>query len=770
MKVSQSYYEDEVRDGFYVPSMMKRAWAAQIEVLEAVSAVCEKYNIQYFADAGTLLGAVRHNGFIPWDDDLDICMRREEYERFIKVAKKELPEGYVVLNIHEEPEYDELFTRIVNGRQINFDKGHLEKFHGFPYATGIDIFPLDYIAPSEAEEKTRCEMIKIVYDIAKNMNESVPKDVVDVCIDQVEKLTCCKVDKNANIKNQLFLIIEKLYALYDDKCSNEIALIPAWIEFGTNKFDKKWYETSVNIPFEHTTIPAPAMYDAILTQKYGDYMKLVRNGGLHNYPFYSTQEELLRQNGMESSLKYNFCSEDLYKKELPTDKFNKQNADNYIALLSEKHELIKKANIIGEYGIVSKMLCECQEDAIRLGTMIEEALSDNVTVAVLEKYCEFMYQSHECINDAANNGTNLESNAISVMNSSLDEMLFSISECTRKDLMKVRSEIVFLPFKASLWDSFDSVWRAAVNDEKCDVYVIPIPYYYKMPDGTYGEMNYDKDAFPSYVNITRYDQFDFAAHHPDVIYIHNPYDEFNQTTTVHSFFYSKNLKKYTNELVYIPYFKTAEIGENDERMRDSLKYFVLMPGIVNADKVIVQSENMRNEYIETLVKWAGEETRRIWENKIFGTGSPKDDYLKNVTKQDIKIPDEWADIIRKKDGSYKKIVLFTISISSVLQYEDRLIEKLRKVLDTFSENQGEIALVWQHNPLIESTLETLNMPLFKEFHDIVEQFKKGNYGIYDESHNTDRAVALSDAYYGDTCRMVQICRMAGKPVMIMKVE
>ena len=114
--------------------------------------------------------------------------------------------------------------------------------------------------------------------------------------------------------------------------------------------------------------------------------------------------------------------------------------------------------------------------------------------------------------------------------------------------MKVRSEIVFLPFKASLWDSFDSVWRAAVNDEKCDVYVIPIPYYYKMPDGTYGEMNYDKDAFPSYVNITRYDQFDFAAHHPDVIYIHNPYDEFNQTTTVHSFFYSKNLKKYTTAI------------------------------------------------------------------------------------------------------------------------------------------------------------------------------------------------------------------------------
>lgn len=757
MKVSQSYYEDEVRDGFYVPGMMKRAWAAQIEVLEAVSAVCEKYNIQYFADAGTLLGAVRHNGFIPWDDDLDICMRREEYERFIKVAKKELPEGYVVLNIHEEPEYDELFTRIVNGRQINFNKEHLEKFHGFPYATGIDIFPLDYIAPSEAEEKTRCEMIKIVYDIAKNMNESVPKAVVDVCIDQVEKLTCCKVDKNANIKNQLFLIIEKLYTLYDDKCSNEIALLPVWIKSGTNKFDKKWYETSVNIPFEHTTIPAPAMYDAILTQKYGDYMKLVRNGGLHNYPFYSVQENVLKEQGIELSKEYKFCSGELCKKELPTNKFNKQNAENYIALLSEKHELIKKANIIGEYGIVSKMLCECQEDAIRLGTMIEEAVSDNVTVKILEEYCELLYQWHG-------------SSEVSSLITSLDDIIVNITECIKRDLCKVSREVVFLPFKASMWDSFDSVWRKEVSAENCHVYVIPIPYYYKMPDGTYGEENYDRDGFPSYVKITGYNQFDFAAHHPDVIYIQNPYDEYNQAMTVNPFFYSTNLKKYTNELVYIPFFKTAEIGDNDERMLANLKYYVLMPGVVNSDKVIVQSENMRNEYIGTLVKWSGEDTRSIWEKKIEGTGSPKDDYLKNLTKQDIIIPDQWTHIIKKNDGSYKKVVLFSISVSSMLLYDWKMIKKLQKVLATFGENGEEIVLLWQHNPLIETTLLELNEPLAREYQNIVEQFKKSSYGIYDESNNADRAIAICDAFYGDTCRSAQACRMAGKHMMLMNVD
>ena len=72
MEFPDSYFEDEVREGFYIPSLMKRAWAAQMEVLEIVGEICEKHHIRYFAEWGTLLGAVRHGGRIPWDDDIDI--------------------------------------------------------------------------------------------------------------------------------------------------------------------------------------------------------------------------------------------------------------------------------------------------------------------------------------------------------------------------------------------------------------------------------------------------------------------------------------------------------------------------------------------------------------------------------------------------------------------------------------------------------------------------------------------------------------------------
>ena len=119
MQFSKEYFEDEVREGFYVSGMMKRVWAAQLEVLEEVAKVCEKHKIRWFADCGTLLGAVRHNGYIPWDDDLDICMLRDDYIRFIKIAKQELPSGYWVINFHTE-EFWEMLTR-------EFDSCILEK-------------------------------------------------------------------------------------------------------------------------------------------------------------------------------------------------------------------------------------------------------------------------------------------------------------------------------------------------------------------------------------------------------------------------------------------------------------------------------------------------------------------------------------------------------------------------------------------------------------------------------------------------------------------
>ena len=92
----KSFFEPEVREDFLVDTTMKTVWAAEMELLADIDYVCQKYNLQYYAYWGTMLGAVRHQGFVPWDDDMDLAMKREDYNKLMKILPEELPETYRV--------------------------------------------------------------------------------------------------------------------------------------------------------------------------------------------------------------------------------------------------------------------------------------------------------------------------------------------------------------------------------------------------------------------------------------------------------------------------------------------------------------------------------------------------------------------------------------------------------------------------------------------------------------------------------------------------
>ena len=227
MQIPEGYLEGEIRDGFYVESMMKKTWAAQMEVLAEVDRVCKKNNIQYFADWGTLLGAVRHKGFVPWDDDMDITMKRTDYNHFCNIAEKEMP-GFNIVNVHTEPGWDSLAARIVNGKRIRYDKEHLEKFHGCPYVIGLDIFPLDYVAPTEDEDKLQCEMIRIL-DIFGQMvtkdNQNDPQVLAN--IHGIEQQYGVNFDYESDIplQVQILSLSERMRMIYTDADSDRLALM-----------------------------------------------------------------------------------------------------------------------------------------------------------------------------------------------------------------------------------------------------------------------------------------------------------------------------------------------------------------------------------------------------------------------------------------------------------------------------------------------------------------------------------------------------------------
>lgn len=764
MQFPSSYFEDEVRDGFYVPSMMKHAWAAQLEVLEEIAKICRKHHITYFADCGTLLGAVRHGGFIPWDDDMDISMKRDDYNRFLAVAKKELPKDYWLIDVYTEDECDELFARVANSKVIRFEREFLEKFHGFPIISGIDIFPMDYLPTNKDEEELWKSMIASATSCASVLKyNTVPREEVDAEVRVLEKMCKVKLDKKRPLGNELNRLAVTLSSIYKEKDAKEITMIPVWLEHSNYRVSKEYYKDTVMLPFETTEIPVPAEYDAILRFRYGEnYMTPVRQWDGHEYPFYQKQLNTVREKSDMLPPQYTFAMEDLQRETYTAEKSLKKQMQEVVDMLVQQHQEIRIQIESKETENAMALLGECQEVAIQLGTVIEELKGEGfVTVTFLEEYCELLYQMHELL---AQNQIVDCNTADEAFNQSLERIAHSIKEDIRE-----RKKVVFLPYKASTWDALESVWREAEADPDCDAYVVPIPYYYRNLDRSFGEKCYESEQFPDYVPITRYDELNLKKMHPDMIFIQNPYDEYNEAVSVEPYFYAKYLKNYTDKLVYIPYFVTDEIPQGDERSIINMEHYVTMPGVVHADTVIVQSEEIRLRYIEVLTKWAGEDTKSIWEEKILGLGSPKMDAAQRKQKEDMDIPEAWKHIIQKPDGTWKKVVLYYTSVSMLSQYQEQALAKIQDVLRVFRENKEEIALLWRPQSLIEKTISARYPRIWEEYQHIVAQYVEEGWGIYDDTIEMEKAVALCDAYYGDASEVVQKCKENEKMVMLQTV-
>ena len=430
-----------------------------------------------------------------------------------------------------------------------------------------------------------------------------------------------------------------------------------------------------------------------------------------------------------------------------------------VGLLSDAHENIVQCLDKGDMDSAVTCLLDCQNTAIAVGQKIDESEGEGTTsVKALENYCELIFQIY-------NQLINGESCVVDKLYKKLRKSLFEITNRMQNDLPEIK-EVVFLPYKASMWDSLETVWKKADADPQVEAKVIPIPYYDINPDGTYGEMHYEGNEFPKDVPVTSYEKYNLEANHPDEIYIHNPYDDQNLVTTVHPFFYSKNLRKYTDKLIYIPYFVLEETDPNNKSALEGMKKFVKLPAVLYADEVIVQSENMRKVYIECMVMYTGEENRDYFEKKIKGTGSPKIEKIKSMTMEDVAIPEEWKKFIYKPDGSRKKIIIYNTSLTAFLQDPEQMLKKIRDVFNVFVEHKADVALLWRPHPLMKATICSLKPELWEEFEERIKYYKDNEIGIFDDTADLDRALVMADAYYGDPSSLVTLCKAVNMPIMI----
>lgn len=401
-----------------------------------------------------------------------------------------------------------------------------------------------------------------------------------------------------------------------------------------------------------------------------------------------------------------------------------------------------------DYETVQVVLTDCQEAAIRIGEAIEQIEGTGTqAVSCLERYCETVYR------------TSMQMQEISAQKAykSLESDLIKAENDIKH--MSVKVQAVFLPYKVSMWDSLESVWVAADEDPNCDAYVMPIPYFSKNKDGSLGDMQYEGADFPDYVPIVDWQQYSLEKEHPDIIFIHNPYDQYNYVTTIHPQFYASKIREYTDKLVYIPYF----IHQND-MVRD---HYCVLPGTLYADTVILQSEKVREQYIryysDALPELVEKLGKRAIEEKFQALGSPK---LDTVTKVENTIPEEWKAFL----GQEKKVVFFNTHLSGLMEGKsEAFLKKLSWVFDLYKD-RNDVVLLWRPHPLMVETAKSMNPEAVEPYLQLVDRYKQEKIGIYDDSPDLHKAVNLSDAYYGDRSSVVELFRNQGKPVMIMAHE
>ena len=452
-------------------------------------------------------------------------------------------------------------------------------------------------------------------------------------------------------------------------------------------------------------------------------------------------------------------------------KYKKKQLLEMVKTLESANDVIRDGRCKGAEETID-VLSQCQDLAIEVGTDVEtrgEEFSRPV-VALLEKYCELLYQ----LSQTVMSGDKAHS---SKLTKKIRRQLTAVGNSIRSELPEDKKEVVFLPYKASMWDSLESIWLAARDDENCDAYVIPIPYFDKNPDGSLGQMHYEGDQYPDYVPVTSWQEYSLEERHPDMIFIHNPYDNWNYVTSVHPAFYAEKIRNYTDKLVYVPYFILGEIDPDNQAAIDRMKHFITTPGVIYADRVIVQSEKMKQIYVNEYLKFAAEKglrgmhtNRQYLEQKILGLGSPKIDKVHTTQKEDLEIPSKWLKIIEKPDGSWKKIIFYNTSISALLANSEAMLEKMEDVFQIFKENQDEVALLWRPHPLIPNTIKSMRPELWEKYRVLVDRYKSEGWGIYDDTADMDRAVVLSDGYYGDSSSIVQVYLKTGKAIMIQDVS
>lgn len=270
---------------------MKEIQTISLEILHIIAEICETQHLRYALIYGTLIGAVRHHGYIPWDDDVDIMMPRPDYDRLLLYLKKHIQEypHLQVFNCEECSEYPYMITRISDNRYV------IEMANEKPFGMGvfIDIYPYDGLG------KTREEAVQygLKGDRLSSLCYQSTREhfAIETTTSIVRKLIKFPVYLYAKMRGKDYFQkrLEKLARVKEYDSSEYVGCV-IWLSWGEKDiFPRKWFDETIMMPFDKYEFRVPKYYDEVLRHEYGDYMKLPPEKdriGHHFYKVYKRAE------------------------------------------------------------------------------------------------------------------------------------------------------------------------------------------------------------------------------------------------------------------------------------------------------------------------------------------------------------------------------------------------------------------------------------------------------------------------------------------------
>ncbi len=263
------FFQPEIRCDYYISSKMKKVWAVELDLLKKFAEVCEKYNLSYFMDGGTLLGAVRHKGFIPWDDDADVIMPRKDYNKLWSIAAKEFKEPYYFQTTLSEKQFFRSHAQLRNSYTTGFIDEDQKK--DINRGIFIDIFVLDSIPDNKWQrnffrKKIAFEKKMFIYQYDVEYKKlSLKKKAFYIFVHLFFEIVPYKTFfKHFNVNT-----LGKYVNVYT-KLVGDVTL-----KWRTNvQWKREWFEGYVYLPFENLMLRAPIHYTKVLSRQYGDFMKI----------------------------------------------------------------------------------------------------------------------------------------------------------------------------------------------------------------------------------------------------------------------------------------------------------------------------------------------------------------------------------------------------------------------------------------------------------------------------------------------------------------